>query len=180
MTITTQTFLYEILLRFGPAGLVGAHAIDVERVADGDQVIADRAEPAREITSEDVATLVGEQNATLVQQLSAAQARIMDDEETIARFQATIEQLQAQLAVAAPPAAPEPVVSRRQLKLALYGAGILDQVEAFVAQADRAVQISWTEATEFRRGDPMLNQMAAAFGMDSAAIDQMFAVAAAL
>lgn len=79
------------------------------------------------------------------------------------------------------PVVPVPdTVSPRQLKLALLGAGMLDEIEAFVAQADRAVQISWEYATEFERTDALLNQMAAAFGMTDSLIDELFHVAATL
>jgi hypothetical protein len=71
-------------------------------------------------------------------------------------------------------------VSRRQMKLALLGAGMLDQVEAFVAGADRAVQISWADAVEFRREDPMLTAAADAFGLTSEQRDDLFRAAAAL
>jgi hypothetical protein len=81
------------------------------------------------------------------------------------------------------PSPPEPVpesVSPRQIKLALLGAGLLDEVEAFAAQADRATQISWEYATAFLRDDALLNAMAAAFGVSGDQLDQLFRTAAAL
>jgi hypothetical protein len=78
---------------------------------------------------------------------------------------------------------PAPVpssVSPRQLKLALLASGQLDQIEAFVASADKSVQISWEYTTEFQRDNPLLNQMAAAFGMTSDQVDTLFRAAANL
>lgn len=70
------------------------------------------------------------------------------------------------------------VVSARQMKLALLGAGLLDGIEAFVVTQDRAVQISWEYATEFRRDDPMLVNMAEAFSMTYEQVDDVFRAAA--
>jgi hypothetical protein len=72
------------------------------------------------------------------------------------------------------------VVSARQMKLALLGAGLLDTVEAFVALQPREVQISWEYAIEFRRDDLMLADMAEAFGMGHEQVSQIFRAAAAL
>lgn len=71
-------------------------------------------------------------------------------------------------------------VTPRQLKLALYKAGILDTIESFVANQNRPAQISWDEAIEFLRGDPMLDSMAAAFGLTAAQVDAIFVSASAL
>ena len=72
-------------------------------------------------------------------------------------------------------------VSPRQLKLALLGAGLLDEIEAFVAGSTvpRAAQISWEYAVEYRRDDPMLNQMAGMLDppISDAQIDQLFTAA---
>ena len=75
---------------------------------------------------------------------------------------------------------PPEIVSPRQIKLALLAAGKLDDVESFVANAERAVQISWEYAVEWRRDDAMLNDMASAFGMSSEEVDDLFRVAAEL
>jgi hypothetical protein len=81
--------------------------------------------------------------------------------------------------------APAPVVvpasvTPRQLRLALLGAGKLDQVEAFVAsdEAPKAAVISWEYATEFLRSDPMLGQFAAMLGLTDEEVDGLFIAAA--
>lgn len=75
-------------------------------------------------------------------------------------------------------------VSPRQLRLALLGAGMLDQVSAFVAGANvpPAARISWEYATEYRRDDPMLNAMAQQLQppLSEAQIDRLFIAAAAI
>lgn len=86
------------------------------------------------------------------------------------------------------PPAPEPTVpsavTRRQLKLALLAADLLDDIEGFVASGavPRAAVISWNEATEYHRNDPMLNEMAAHLTppMSAEQIDQLFVAAAAI
>jgi hypothetical protein len=70
-------------------------------------------------------------------------------------------------------------VSPRQMKLALLNAGMLDAVESFVARAPREVQIAWEYATEWQRGNALLNQMAQAFGLTEDKLDDLFVAAAA-
>lgn len=77
------------------------------------------------------------------------------------------------------------VVTMRQARLALLGAGLLAPVEAAIAaigdDAERAAaQIIWEFATEVRRTDPLLAALGPALGLDDAAIDALFAVAETL
>ena len=72
--------------------------------------------------------------------------------------------------------APE-VVSARQLKRALYDAGLYDQVGAFVATLPRPTFIDWEYATEFRRDHPALVAGAAALQMTPEQIDSLFVAA---
>lgn len=83
------------------------------------------------------------------------------------------------------PPAPEPiqvpqVVTIRQAKLALLQAGLLDDVDAAVAQADRATQIEWEYATEVKRGWPTLLTLQTALGMTNEQVDELFIRAASL
>ena len=70
------------------------------------------------------------------------------------------------------------VVSRAQARLALLAAGLLDDIEAAVAEGDRATQIAWADATTFRRDSPTLSAIAAAIGMSDDDIDDLFRAAA--
>ena len=72
---------------------------------------------------------------------------------------------------------PEPVptvLTIRQAKRVLLAAGLLDDVDAAVAQADRGTQLDWEYATEIRRDWPTLIAMATALGMTDAQLDQLF------
>lgn len=72
------------------------------------------------------------------------------------------------------------VVSMRQARLALLTAGLLDQVDAAVAAADKATQITWEFATEVHRASPFIAAIGAGLGLTDAAIDKLFAAAAIL
>ena len=87
---------------------------------------------------------------------------------------------QSWLQIEVPAGAVNPVpqrVSARQARLALHDAGLLQQVDAFVAQQSPAVQISWEYATEISRDDPLFNAAAEAFGLSQQTRDQLFLVA---
>lgn len=77
------------------------------------------------------------------------------------------------------PPAPEPepvptVLTARQAKRVLLAAGLLDDVDAAVAQADRATQIDWEYATEVRRDWPALTGVANSLGLTSEKLDYLF------
>ena len=76
---------------------------------------------------------------------------------------------------------PQPVVPTipqtltiRQAKLVLLAAGLLDDVDAAVAQANRATQIEWEYATSVERTWPTLVVMATALGMTDEQLDNLF------
>jgi hypothetical protein len=79
------------------------------------------------------------------------------------------------------PISPVPAfITPRQAKLALLGLGKLDEIDAAVAASDRATQISWEYAIEFRREDPLLNSLAASLGWTAEGLDDFFRDAAAI
>lgn len=75
-------------------------------------------------------------------------------------------------------------VSRRQAKLALLEAGLLDHVDtaidALSGDEKKRAQIDWSDATMFERTSPVLVALAPALGLDDAALDDLFAHAATL
>lgn len=76
-------------------------------------------------------------------------------------------------------------VTRRQALQALLLAGLLDDVQpAIDAIADpmerRMAQIEWDDSLDFVRNRPLLIQIGATLGLDSAALDQLFITAASL
>ena len=77
-------------------------------------------------------------------------------------------------------ALPPDSITPRQCRLLLLQQGLLSQVEAMIAQQDEATRITWEYAIEFRRDDPLLNQLALNLGLTAAQIDQFFIDAAQL
>lgn len=82
---------------------------------------------------------------------------------------------------------PEPipeVVSMRQARLALLGAGLLSQVDGAIDQMDEPQQsearIEWEYATELRRHHPLIVALGAALELDDEAIDALFVQAAGI
>jgi hypothetical protein len=84
-----------------------------------------------------------------------------------------------------PPAVSVPTsVTMRQARLALLGAGALDAVtsaiDALQGQQGDAARIEWEFAATVERNSPIVAMLAAAVGLDDAALDDLFTVAAAL
>lgn len=71
-------------------------------------------------------------------------------------------------------------ITPRQCRLVLLQQGLLSQVEAMIAQQDEATRITWEYATEFRRNDPLLNQLSVNLNLTQGQIDQFFIAAAQL
>lgn len=82
-----------------------------------------------------------------------------------------------------PPAVPQSV-TMRQARLALLASGKLALVDAAIEalpEPQRAqAQIEWEFASEILRASPLVEAMGAALGLDDAALDALFAEAAAL
>lgn len=68
-------------------------------------------------------------------------------------------------------------VTPRQVRLLLLSQNLLDQVEAIIAQSDRATQIAWEFASEFRRKDPLLLALATQLNLTDEQLDQFFIAA---
>jgi hypothetical protein len=79
-----------------------------------------------------------------------------------------------------PPPPPVTQITMRQCRLQLLVSDLLDDVEAMIAQADRAVKIEWEYATVVDRGSPLVEAIGQQLGLDDAAIDQLFTEAARL
>jgi hypothetical protein len=71
-------------------------------------------------------------------------------------------------------------VTPRQVRLLLLQQGLLEQVEAMIATQDKATQITWDYALEFRRSDPLLINLSKNLGLSEKQIDQFFMAASAL
>lgn len=71
-------------------------------------------------------------------------------------------------------------VTPRQVRLILLQQGLLANVEALIAQQDEATKIAWEYASEFRRDDPLLTNLAQQLNLTDQQIDDFFIAAAAL
>jgi hypothetical protein len=71
-------------------------------------------------------------------------------------------------------------VTSRQFKLQLLAAGLLDQVEAWVASQEQAVQIAYANSGTFLRSEPMMQTGFTALGFTPEQIDAFFTAAAEL
>jgi hypothetical protein len=72
------------------------------------------------------------------------------------------------------------IVTPFQAKAALLDAGLLDDIEALIADpdADRKVVLAWTNAISFERLSPMVAGIAAALGWTDTQLDDLFDAAA--
>ena len=68
-------------------------------------------------------------------------------------------------------------VTPYQARMALYGAGLLDQVEAAVAAADTPVRLAWEYATVIERSSPFIAAMSASLELTSTQVDDLFKAA---
>lgn len=113
----------------------------------------------------------------------------IEDNSTIERFNFT----RADFPGALPPALPEyvpvvdpvpEVVSMRQARLALLGAGLLAQVNTAVANMPGAegdaARTEWEYAQEVRRDWPLVAALSAAFDWTAAQLDELFKQASAI
>ena len=119
----------------------------------------------------------------------AGQWLAVPDDSTIARFGF----VRADFPNALPPALPEyvppvskvtKVVTMRQARLALLGAGLLADVNAAVAAMTGAegdaARIEWEFAATVERDSPLVQGLTAALGLSEAQLDGLFEAGAAL
>lgn len=71
-------------------------------------------------------------------------------------------------------------LTMKQTRLALLGAGYYETVVAGVAAMPLAAQISWEFSNTVERTDPLTEALAAALGLDAAALDALFTAGALL
>jgi hypothetical protein len=71
-------------------------------------------------------------------------------------------------------------ITPRQARLALLGAGLLDQVNASVTAAGGASLITWEYASTIERTDPLILSFGTSLGLTSAQIDALFVTASTL
>lgn len=91
---------------------------------------------------------------------------------------------EAILPYVAPPAPVPEVVTMRQARLALLGAGLLSSVNAAIASLPspqkEAAEVEWEYAAVVHRNSGLVPAMAQALGMTEQQIDELFITASAL
>lgn len=80
-----------------------------------------------------------------------------------------------------PPAVPQSV-TRFQARAALHLAGLLEQVEAMIADPATPVlaKLAWQDAQEFKRTSPTIAAMSAGLGLTEQQLDDLFTTAAGI
>lgn len=72
-------------------------------------------------------------------------------------------------------------VTMRQARLALLGAGLLDQVETLLASLEgpegQAARIEWDYSSEVHRHKPFVQSLGSQLGLDDEQLDQLFITA---
>lgn len=82
-----------------------------------------------------------------------------------------------------PSTLPPPVpysITPKQVRLLLLQQNLLANVEAMIAQQDEATKITWQYDSEFRRNDPLLDQLAIELNLTEQQIDEFFIAASKL
>lgn len=78
-----------------------------------------------------------------------------------------------------PPSVPYSITPK-QVRLLLLQQNLLANVEAMIAQQDEATKITWQYDSEFRRNDPLLDQLALELDLTEQQIDEFFIAASKL
>jgi hypothetical protein len=94
-----------------------------------------------------------------------------------------IAEIEARKTAAVQPVVPL-VVTMRQARLALLGAGLLSNVDVAInglpSPDKEAARIEWDYSGTVERHRPLVAMLSAALGLDSAALDALFVTAAGL
>lgn len=81
--------------------------------------------------------------------------------------------------VAPPPRIPK-VVTMRQAKLALFQQGLLGSVNSAIEQANEAAKIEWQYATEVKRNNTLVQEIAVQLNLTEQQLDELFTLASTL
>ena len=94
----------------------------------------------------------------------------------------TDEEAEAIRAANTPPLAAPQSVTKFQAKAALFGAGLLDQVEAYMVLPDTPAitKLAWTETLHFERASPTVAGLAALLGLTPGQVDDLFVTASGI
>ncbi len=68
-------------------------------------------------------------------------------------------------------------VTKRQAKLALLEAGLIDDVEDLISEMDRGDQIEWSDSVWFSRSSPLISKVGEALSLSQKRLDALFRAA---
>lgn len=170
MALTKATYTERVLLVLNEDGsFKGAHKEMQDVVKDGDTVISRTLAPAAPLAEADLAGVLPDV-AALTAQLAAANVALT-----------AMTKERDELAAKLPANVTDPaIVTMRQARLALHGAGMLPAVEAYMATAPKPVQIEWEFADTVRRTSDLVTGIGAELGLTDGQIDALFVAAKAL
>lgn len=97
---------------------------------------------------------------------AAAESVVANKDAEIARLNARIDALTTLPTVL--------TVSRMQAILALHDAGLLDDIQAIMEQADARTKLAWETATEFSKNSPTIAALWQAMGKTEEELDMLF------
>ncbi len=180
---------YEFLARWVDGKFAGASVCFIETIKDGDQVlkvsetqpepVGDDGFPLADLLDQTAlsaieaanaaiaeASQLRSENESLAESLVAQTSEINSLKQQLAQYQATTDENGVPLSV-----------TRLQAKAALLGAGLLAQIEAFVASADDMTQLAWREASTFDRRSLLVIGLANEFGLSDEQLDALFIAA---
>jgi hypothetical protein len=187
MALVTRTYDEELLVRFGPGGIQGAHVCAVEEIYDdvtGAVKSGTRLDP-RPITLTDSAALqaIGAQinaaSLASVTDLQAQLAQLTADKTAADGARDTalsqVQQLQAQLAAVQPAPPASSFIKKWQLNAGLRKDGIYDAVTQYINSLPPSAKDLWDGSAGVDRSSPFLAGFKAQFGKTDADLDDMFA-----
>jgi hypothetical protein len=168
---------YELLARYGNDGTVaGVSVRTITTVGDRDYEggpvpLADATDPAFKQFAELFAADAVAELTELRIERDALTEQLKEAKQRGDALQAEVDRLMSR-----PTAS---TVTRRQARLALLQADLLDAAEATVKQAGRVAEITY-ESETWNRNDPVLIQLAGVLGITDEQLDELFALASTL
>lgn len=87
------------------------------------------------------------------------------------------------MAITTPPEPTDPIppsVTRFQARAALHLAGLLDDAEAAIAQANPLSRLAWEHANVYQRDSPTVISIGQQLGLSEADMDELFKTAASI
>lgn len=184
MTITKQKTPYEFLVRWKDGAIAGAHVRFLETLIETDASGAVTALAEKEGDALPV-SVAGEAGFPVADILSVALTTALATIDALQlALAAEVEAHQITKAGAGTPTGDRSVITMRQARLALLGAGLLagvnDALAAMPGIEGEAARLEWEYATEVRRDSVLVAGLAGVLGLTGAQVDALFIAGARL